>query len=426
MGMLNKNNNLTLLKILSLYGIAITIVFSVLNLNSIFIMLFTIAWLLEGNLKSKFKLLGSDPLFLTYTLYFLVQVYGILFSEDLQAGWKHVESKLGFLVLPMVFCSSGFITKNIRKHLIFAFCIMVTIATLYCLIQASLRFLYTSNPEVFFYHELVSPFSHHAIYFSVFIFICIAFLLFEAKEIGWLSQRKWIIGTLVSYLFFILILLSSKLILSLTLIFLLIVSFRHYKSYYNKWRTISIIVLLLGLTAAIVFTDNFVRKRFVNLFEGNMQLLKQDKFNTGTAFTGLEFRILLWRFTYEILDENKAFINGVGPPDSQQHLVKKYLSMDMYPGDPAKGDHGYLAYNCHNQFLQTTLQSGIIGLIILFSLCFMLVLRTVQQANPVLTSMIFVIFAFFMIESVFERQYGMILCTFFPLIYLYSINSESR
>jgi len=46
--------------------------------------------------------------------------------------------------------------------------------------------------------------------------------------------------------------------------------------------------------------------------------------------------------------------------------------------------------------------------------------KAIRKQDPVLAWMAIVIFAFFLTESVFERQYGMVLTTLFPLIFLYT------
>ena len=49
-----------------MYGIAGSLAFSRLNLNSVFIMLLALAWLLEGNFKEKWNLLRSNIGFFAY------------------------------------------------------------------------------------------------------------------------------------------------------------------------------------------------------------------------------------------------------------------------------------------------------------------------------------------------------------------------
>src|ERR1700710_232896 len=104
--MTNKIQFLRFFRLYLLYGMVITIIFSRLNLNSYCLILFTLTWLIEGQFKIKWTLLKNNKLFIAYALYFLIQFTGMAQSENLYNGWKGVEDKLGFLFLPMVFCST--------------------------------------------------------------------------------------------------------------------------------------------------------------------------------------------------------------------------------------------------------------------------------------------------------------------------------
>ena len=124
--------------------------------------------------------------------------------------------------------------------------------------------------------------------------------------------------------------------------------------------------------------------------------------------------------TYEIIRDKHAWLIGVGSPGAQATLEEKYLNMGLYAGGRNADDHGYLKYNCHNQFLQTVLQSGIIGLLFFLGWCGMLLKKTLSGKEPVLSWSLIIIICFFFIESVCERQYGVILCTLIPLMYSYT------
>src|SRR5215210_2347066 len=97
-----------------LYAIVFSIVFSKLNLNSFVIILFFLSWLLEGRYKQKWQKLRTDKIFIAYSMYFILQVFGLFYTSDLLTGWKHVESKAGFLVLPLILCSNRFLYNEIK------------------------------------------------------------------------------------------------------------------------------------------------------------------------------------------------------------------------------------------------------------------------------------------------------------------------
>ena len=400
-------------------GIAITILFSLLAINSIFIIALALLWLLSFNFRSKFSLLVRDPLFWAYASIFLVNAIGVLYAPDRAAGWKNAESKLGFLILPLIFCSSGPLPASLKTRMLTIYTIAVTIAAMACLAIAAVRYNYSQDTSWFFYHELVDPLRHHAVYYSVFTFISVAFLLFEYKTIPWLAKRKWMMRTWVLFLVAFIILLSSKLALVVLLLFFIYYSFRRYAAQHKKQLVIACVAGVLIVLSLFTF-NNPIKSRFADLADGDMAILKAEKFNPQTYFNGFKFRLLLWRFTYEILNEKDAWLLGVSPSNAQACLVEKYIEMDMARGDGTKENPGYLKYNCHNQLLQSTLQSGLPGCISFLAWCVILGIKTFRKKNILLSSLVFLIFCFFFTDSVFERQYGMVLCTIFPLLMLFT------
>src|SRR6202008_668872 len=133
-------------------------------------------------------------------------------------------------------------------------------------------------------------------------------------------------------------------------------------------RRLAITGAFILCSAAVTFlfvTKNPVSERFRDIAKGDIKIVTQKSFKEGDYFNGLQFRLLQWRFVAEILTENKRWWPGVSPGDAQTQLGKKYLAKHMYAGDPSTGSRGYLIYNTHNQFLETLLQNGIAGLVVL-------------------------------------------------------------
>ncbi len=145
-----------------------------------------------------------------------------------------------------------------------------------------------------------------------------------------------------------------------------------------------------------------------------MNLIQQQNFDPGIYFNGLQFRLLEGRFVKEILTEQRAWLTGVSG-DAQILLDKKYISADMYIGDGITADRGYLGYNTHNQFLESLLQSGIIGLLAFILVCYTMLRLAIGRKNRELTIISILLIAYCFNESVFETQYGISLFTFFPL-----------
>jgi O-antigen ligase len=417
--MVNKIQFLQAVRLYLLYGMVITIVFSLLNLNSYCILLFTLAWLIEGKFKSKWTLLKRDKLFIAYALYFLIHFVGMTQSENIYSGWLGVEDKLGFLLLPVVFCSTPFLNITMRRKVMLVFSLAITLAAIYCLAIAGIQYFDTGDSVFFFYHQLVSPISQHAVYFSVFTFVVFVFLILEGGSLPWLVKNRFVYISWLIFLLFFLILLSSKMALMVVILFLFYLFFSFGSKKISRWKAAAGGFFTIILIIAIISTNNPVEKRFIDL-KGNIELLKKEKYDAGIYFNGWQFRLLLWRMTYEIIRDKHAWLIGVGSPRAQAILEEKYLNLGVYAGGRNPDDHGYLKYNCHNQFLQTILQSGIIGLLFFLGWCCVLFKKTLTQKEPVLSWSLVIIICFFFIESVCERQFGVVLCTLIPLMYSYT------
>jgi len=160
-----------------------------------------------------------------------------------------------------------------------------------------------------------------------------------------------------------------------------------------------------------------VSRRFYDIVRGNISIVRQDSFKPGDYFNGLQFRLLQWRFVPEILTENGRWWIGISPGDAQSYLNEKYLSKNMYSGDSAKGTRGYLVYNTHNQFLQTLLQTGIIGLVVLFATCLCMLKMAIEQKSRLTIFITIALLAWLFAESPFETQYGIMIFTFFPMLF---------
>lgn len=346
---------------------------------------------------------------------FLLQLLALFYTNDRQEGWNNVRVKTGLLVTPLaafVFCR---LTTTPGKKLLFHYCLLLVAAALYCLCISFLDFKETNDTSLFFYHALVSPIKQHAVYFSVLVIIGLAFLLEAILKREFIFTRLFHIS-LVIFLSAFLFLLSSKLVIAFYILCLVYYFINLLQKNKLKRVTIgSLFILCIAIVGLLFITRNPIRYRFSDMLQGNVKIITQEHFAEGDYFNGLQFRLLQWRFVPEILTENNRWLLGVSPGDAQTLLNKKYLSKNMYAGDPAKGDHGYLIYNTHNQFLETLLQNGITGLIVLLVICFSLIQMMIKERNRVASVSILLLLAWLFTESVFETQYGIVIFTFFPL-----------
>ena len=178
------------------------------------------------------------------------------------------------------------------------------------------------------------------------------------------------------------------------------------------------------MVITLTFTiKNPISKRFYEIAKGNIKIVTHDSFKKSDYFNGLQFRLLQWKFVGEILTEKKRWLIGVSPGDAQATLNEKYLAKNMYSGETSRGDRGYLVYNTHNQFLQTVLQNGIIGLAVLMMICVPLLKLALQNKKKPGSFIILLLLAWLFTEAAFETQYGIVIFIFFSLFY--QLDSQS-
>ena len=395
----------------------ISLIFSFRAISSICIGAILLAGIVSNRLAlpSLFQK-DSRKLFLAgCALLFLLQVVALLYTNDMQQGLNNVRIKAGLLITPLAICFSFYLNADTRKKLFSHYCLILAVATLYCLGISFLNYQGANDSLLFFYHTLVSPLKQHAVYFSLLVIIGLIFLLESIAKKDFLLTRLFHI-CLILYLSIFLFLLSSKLVIVFYLFYLLFYFIRILKrNRLNRLAVTGSIILSLTFVSLVFAIRNPVSERFYEIIKGDIKVITQDRFDKGDYFNGLQFRLLQWKFVAEILNENNRWWTGVSPGDAQHLLNKKYISKNMYTGDPERADRGYLIYNTHNQFLETLLQNGIIGLGVLLIICFSLLKMAMQKKSRMASFIVLLLLAWLFTESAFETQYGILIFTFFPL-----------
>lgn len=355
--------------------------------------------------------------------YFILQLL-LYFTKDNSArGWQELILKSGLVFLPLAVCfTRNFIYE--KKHALQQlFCLLLMFAAAYCLAKAFISYSTDGASDHFFYHPLVHPLKQHAVYFSLLVYFA---LLCQLEGI---VKQEWFISKPVHYLsgiFLIvfLVLLASKLVLSffaVTVLYYLFL-FQHWE---EKRRPV-LLIASLGFAAgmcALLLTSNPVSKRFRELFNGDMRAVTENVSRPDEYFNGLQFRVLQWRLVPEILNEQRAWLWGTGAGHSQDLLIQKYSSRNMYTGASGSPGGGYGLYNTHNQWLESLLKNGVAGLIAFFLVCFGLLKIAIKQRKRVLSFAVIVLFLYSFTEALLETQYGLIIFVFFPLFF--SIPNET-
>jgi len=366
-------------------------------------------------LRSLFLRHPANEFTLLCILFFLLQLIALFYTHNMRMGWIDLQLKSGLVFSPLAVIWMREQKNDVKERLLWLYSFVLLIATLYLLYRAAVECLRTGTTAPLFYHALVAPFGYHAVYFSILVFVGLAFLLENLLSGETIFDRPLLIS-LICFLSFFLLLLSSKLILSFYVAYVFyffIVRARQDK----RFRLISYttILVIMSISAILLATRNPISYRFRDIVHGNITLINQDEFSPSVYFNGIQFRMLQWKLVPEILNEKHSWWRGVTGGDAQFILDQKYLSKHMYAGSPGAAGHGYLGYNTHSQLLESLLQNGIPGLMVFMLINFCLLKIIWQQEKTSARFIILLLFIYSLVESVFQEQYGIVMFTFLPL-----------
>lgn len=354
--------------------------------------------------------------FIDCILLFIIQCIALLYTNNIPRSFSVLQRESGLILIPLsVYSSVSFLNQQNYRKLMFVLCTVLFLVSFICICIAAFHYFSGAPSSVFFYHQLVKPFNQHAIQFSILVFIALTFLFTTLTRH---NQNKWLVFGFIIYFSALLILLSSKLILVFYIFFILFFWMKNYRRKILRQK-LPVVIFPVLLILIAVSTSNPISHRFKDIFSGNSELFQEEKFNQGIYFNGIQFRLLQWRFVYELLNEHHAWIKGLNPGDAQFYLDKKYIETGMYIGKPATSNHGLIGYHTHNEFLQSLLETGVIGLIIFLFTCWWLLMMAVKSKSFELKAIVLLLILYSFTDAILETQYGLLIFTFFPLfIYL--------
>ena len=214
---------------------------------------------------------------------------------------------------------------------------------------------------------------------------------------------------IVIFLLLLLFLLASKMILLPGLFLLAIKYRRNLFTFLPKNKLVVPILFILFLLLLVP-----VLQRFKDILNPRIDIVMNDKFNYDSPLNGLNLRIIQARFGIEILNDNEAWLFGVGIDKAQELLNDKYVNYGLHTGYNDDFDKGYLDYNFHNQYIETAVRSGLLGLFSLLAMVFLLIIIIIKRQTFVFGWELILLLLFFITESVLERQIGIV---YFCLIY---------
>jgi len=379
------------------------------------IIILIVNWLCEGEWAAKLSTLNQSVLLKLIVLFFILQIFGLAFSDNIARGWSAVEKKIFLFLLPVALATSS--VKLARKELDFVFAVFLATCfagTAICLFKAwnELQLTGASAHAVpdylsqgehavpagsaywlkFSYISLASGIGMHPTYLSLYIAVCVLLVLDRIPSIG-NSLVKAIAVALILYLTAFVMLLSSRIViigLGVVFAFIFIRSIARKRTFAGLLATGSAVILVLML-----FVNPVARHRSLEINGQTFDI------QPGTEYaTAAQIRVSLWWIALRSL-ENTNPLTGKGTGDVAKTMATTAAAFDI--------TNIIRSFDPHNQYLYTCLANGLPALLALLLCLFLPAWWSWMHGDYLSTGFVFLIALVCVTESVFELQKGIVL-----------------
>ncbi len=359
-----------------------------------------IVLLIVGISKNKVKFTFNFTTFL-FVLFYGFYVFYALYTNHVSDALRYFENKLTFLVLPLFFF---FLPK---EKMAFKWTIRGFLIAVFLLAIQSLVFSFSNYFKT---HEIGSfistrfSYQHHPSYASVFYTFALLISWNQRKKNAENYSLYWLIPYSILLLFAILACMSLAGLLFLILF--LLAAFIHFLSTkIGKKKTLlftvisPIVFYVLVLITPPLKSQWDDAKHFTVDFIDNPTTFVSD---TTNADNGSSVRLIMWTISTQVLTEHPL---GVGTANVDDYLYAKLTKLKQY-----KLAKKY--YNPHNQYLQSGIEIGIFGLIVLLFLLFKGITIAWKNRNYLLLFVVLNLVFNMLFESMLQRQSGIVFYTF--------------
>jgi O-antigen ligase len=350
-------------------------------------------------------------------LFYVAYIVGVFFTHNSEQASVYIVNKLSFLIFPLLFSLKSDDKWDLRNGYL-GFIIGVFVVVLLGFKNSYTCYTKPEGTFSCFLASIISPL-HHPTYLTSYFVLSICFALH-----GWKTKMKsfspyWVIPLVLFLIVLHGLLLSLSGILFLFILIAISIGLWLKRKFGNIVFYISILVLPLICFKTMISIPQ------VEGEWGNAKWYADEYFKNPDDFvskreypmSGTEVRIVMWTAAINGIIHHPF---GVGTGNVDEYLAKELTVLKQ----EKLIEH---QYNPHNQFLQTTLEIGVFGLLILL----LFITFTVQFAFKHKNWIILVLVANLVFNSLFEsmlqRQSGIVFYSFWIcLLVFYSLNANKE
>ena len=289
--------------------------------------------------------------------------------------------------------SRQYLTRNRIHKALFTFAISTFVEIGLLAIISGFKFYITGSNYYFYYHYF-SIFRHPsylAMYVTFSFFLFLYYIFHNHDRASFLRTLSLFLALII--LIGSLICLQSK--AGLLTFFILLFIWIIYLIFTKRIKIIGAVLLfcfIAGSGYVLFKTDLLPRNRV----KSTIEQVKNHK-NNPNGKSSSEIRLTLWKTSWTIAKKNLPWGVGNGHASDRilQHAVENnYTNLIGHN------------YNAHNQYLQTLLSTGIIGIIILLIFSFSPFYFGIKHKDILYISFVIVLILNIFVESMFEARAG--------------------
>jgi O-antigen ligase len=367
------------------------------------IAVFVINQILFGDIFDLLKASLKNKLVWLFIGFYFLHLAGLLFTDNFQNGVFDLEKKVALFIFPLLLFPVKIKPEQIASILL-SFVTGCFILSLVFLGNATYNYLTTGNWEHFILDYLSNGTGIHRVYASAYLLFSVYILVYIRKTKYFTFRHSGLLFNILSIHFIILIFLLA----SRTVVFICITSFIVFRIY-TILETKKVLTNLVKLSLFILLSGSFL------IFNSRINdIMSQvytdlDKGNSEMNHTGPNQRIEIWKAAGAIIKEN---IFGVGTGDTEDALYKQYAVNNFKWGMEYK-------LNAHNQYLQTFIGLGLIGLLALLATFLFPAFIALRKRYYLLLGFIVLFSAACLTESMLCTQKGVVFFAFFNSLLLF-------
>ncbi|MCO4813381.1 MAG: O-antigen ligase family protein [Flavobacteriales bacterium] len=393
-------------------GILVFLMILVPSLVGVGIIILLAVWvfgIIKREVEFKFNFLN-----LLLLVFYVVYLFGVLYTNNMDLAGKYLEYKMALILFPVVF---SFMPKNKLSLRIPALFMIAATAIVSIIGLFSAVLLYNETGNVKSLLSTSVSFIHHPTYLSLYAAFCCAILIYGLKS-------KWIYFTKRNVLFlFFFFFVAQILCVSLAGV-LFILSYIVYLTFSTIKKRLSnpifiafVCATFLALFSLVKFTPEIGDQMVNSLGYLTEYMEDPDEFirSKQTYVGGSETRLILWTAAFKVVRENPFGVGTGNVDDSMTEMLNRIGQPNM----------AIRKLNPHNQYFQTAIEVGMVGLFFLLAIIFFGLYYAILNKNWLLLFILISLAFNCLFESILQRQSGIVFYTFWiSLLLLIDVRNE--